>query len=374
MKFSVLQENLNEALTNVSRFISSKSQLPVLNNILIATDNGRIKLSATNLDIGLNYWIGGKIEKEGSITIPSKEVTEFVSYLNAGKIEIDLNAQNIFSIKSEKFSSDFTTISANDFPTLPPLNTKSSIDIQASLLKNTVSQVVFSSATDDSRPVLTGVLCVFTKDSLKLVATDGFRLSLKTIKLVNPLSLPDNKDSLTFLLPARTLSEVVKLSKTDDNIKIGLTPDEHQVVFVLEDMELVSGLIDGEYPDYTKIIPESFNTNIFVNKEEFAQAIRIASVFASKSANVVKFNIKNNKLELSANASQLGKNKTELDAKVEGESLEIAFNYKFVSDFLSNCQGEEVVIKLNESLSPGLFQDQTNPDFTHIIMPVRIQD
>lgn len=374
MKFSVLQENLNEALTNVSRFISSKSQLPVLNNILIATDNGRIKLSATNLDIGLNYWIGGKIEKEGSITIPSKEVTEFVSYLNAGKIEIDLNAQNIFSIKSEKFNSDFTTISANDFPTLPPLNTKSSIDIQASLLKNTVSQVVFSSATDDSRPVLTGVLCVFTKDSLKLVATDGFRLSLKTIKLVNPLSLPDNQDSLTFLLPARTLSEVVKLSKTDDNIKIGLTPDEHQVVFVLEDMELVSGLIDGEYPDYTKIIPESFNTNIFVNKEEFAQAIRIASVFASKSANVVKFNIKNNKLELSANASQLGKNKTELDAKIEGESLEIAFNYKFISDFLNNCQGQEVLIKLNESLSPGLFQDQTNPDFTHIIMPVRIQD
>jgi len=374
MKFSVLQENLNEALTNVSRFISSKSQLPVLNNILITTDNGRIKLSATNLDIGLNYWIGGKIEKEGSITIPSKEVTEFVSYLNTGKLEIELNTQNIFSIKSEKFDSDFTTISANDFPTLPPLNTKSSIDIQSSLLKNTVSQVVFSAATDDSRPVLTGVLCVFTKDSLKLVATDGFRLSLKTIKLVNPLSLPDNKESLTFLLPSRTLSEVVKLSKNDDTIKIGLTPDEHQVVFVLEDMELVSGLIDGEYPDYTKIIPESFNTNIFVNKEEFAQAIRIASVFASKSANVVKFNIKNNKLELSANASQLGKNKTELDAKVEGESLEIAFNYKFVSDFLSNCQGEEVLIKLNESLSPGLFQDQTNPDFTHIIMPVRIQD
>jgi DNA polymerase III subunit beta len=374
MKFSVLQENLNEALANVSRFISSKSQLPVLNNILITTDNGRIKLSATNLDIGLNYWIGGKIEKEGSITIPSKEVTEFVSYLNTGKLEIELNTQNIFSIKSEKFDSDFTTISANDFPTLPPLNTKSSIDIQSSLLKNTVSQVVFSAATDDSRPVLTGVLCVFTKDSLKLVATDGFRLSLKTIKLVNPLSLPDNKESLTFLLPSRTLSEVVKLSKNDDTIKIGLTPDEHQVVFVLEDMELVSGLIDGEYPDYTKIIPESFNTNIFVNKEEFAQAIRIASVFASKSANVVKFNIKNNKLELSANASQLGKNKTELDAKVEGESLEIAFNYKFVSDFLSNCQGEEVLIKLNESLSPGLFQDQTNPDFTHIIMPVRIQD
>jgi DNA polymerase-3 subunit beta len=170
------------------------------------------------------------------------------------------------------------------------------------------------------------------------------------------------------------IMSAIENAKTDDNIKIGLTPREHQVVFVLEDMELVSGLIDGQYPDYTKIIPESFNTNVFVNKEELSQAVRIASVFASKSANVVKFNIKNNKLELSANASQLGKNKTEIDARIEGESLEIAFNYKFVADFLNNCQGEEVLIKLNESLSPGLFQDQTNPDFTHIIMPVRIQD
>ena len=374
MKFSVLQENLNLALSHVSRFISNKSQLPILSNILISTDDGRLKLSATNLDIGINYWIGVKIEKEGSITIPSKEVTEFVSYLNSGKLEVELDDRNLFSIKSEKFNSDFTTIPSVDFPTLPPLNSKSSIDIKASLLKDTVSQVVFSAATDDSRPVLTGVLCKFTTDHLSLVATDGFRLSLKKIKLVNPISLPDNKESFTFLLPSRTLSEVVKLSKTDDKIKIGLTPDEHQVVFVLEDMELVSGLIDGEYPDYTKIIPESFTTSIFVNRDELAQAIRIASVFASKSANVVKLNIKNNKLELSANASQLGKNKADLDVKIEGENLEIAFNYKFISDFLSNCKGQEVVIKLNEALSPGLFQDQADPDFTHIIMPVRIQD
>lgn len=374
MKIFVLQENLNLALSHVSRFISTKSQLPILNNILISTDNGRLKLSATNLDLGINYWIGAKIEKEGSVTIPSKEVTEFISYLNSGKLEIELDDRNLFSVKSEKFNSDFATIPSIDFPTISPINPKSAIDIKASILKEIVSQVTFSAATDDSRPVLTGVLCKFTSDEIDLVATDGFRLSLKKIKLTNKISLPDNKESITFLIPSRTLSEVVKLSKTDDNIKIGLTPDEHQVVFVLEDLELVSGLIDGEYPDYTKIIPDSFTTSIFVNRDELAQAIRVASVFASKSANVVKLNIKNNKLELSANASQLGKNKADLDVKIEGENLEIAFNYKFISDFLSNCKGQEVVIKLNEALSPGLFQDQADPDFTHIIMPVRIQD
>lgn len=374
MKIFVLQENLNLALSHVSRFISTKSQLPILNNILISTDNGRLKLSATNLDLGINYWIGAKIEKEGSVTIPSKEVTEFISYLNSGKLEIELDDRNLFSVKSEKFNSDFATIPSTDFPTISPINPKSAIDIKASILKEIVSQVTFSAATDDSRPVLTGVLCKFTSDEIDLVATDGFRLSLKKIKLTNKISLPDNKESITFLIPSRTLSEVVKLSKTDDNIKIGLTPDEHQVVFVLEDLELVSGLIDGEYPDYTKIIPDSFTTSIFVNRDELAQAIRVASVFASKSANVVKLNIKNNKLELSANASQLGKNKADLDVKIEGENLEIAFNYKFISDFLSNCKGQEVVIKLNEALSPGLFQDQADPDFTHIIMPVRIQD
>ena len=373
MKLTLLQENLNIALGNVSRFVSPKTQLPILGNILISTDSGRLKLSATNLELGINYWIGAKIEKEGSITVPSKEITEFVSYLSTGKIDLELQ-NNLLNIKANNTDSDFATIPAADFPTMPSANKKSIFEIDLSLLTQSVSQIAFSAATDDTRPVLTGILCQFTRDNFSLVATDGFRLSQKIIKLVNPITLPDDKDKLSFIIPSRTLVEVAKLAKNETKIKIGSCSDDHQFVFILEDLELISSLLDGEYPDYQRIIPPSFNTNIFVSTADLSQAIKMASVFSRESANVVKFNIKNNSVELSANAPQIGKNKINLDARVEGEPLEIAFNYKFISDFLSVCKGKEVLIKLNESLTPGSFQDQSDPNFIHIIMPVRIQD
>ncbi len=374
MKLSLLQENLHLALSSVSRFVSLKAQLPILSHILISTDNGRLKLSATNLELGINYWIGAKIEKEGSLAIPAKEISEFVSYLPSGKVDLDLNPQNILEVVSPKAKSTFATSSVSDFPTLPAINPNSSINIDLKVLSQTINQVAFAAATDDSRPVLTAVLCRFTQDNLTLVATDGFRLSLKNIKMVNPLTLPDGQENLVFLIPSHTLQEVAKLAKSTSIVKLGLSSDSHQLIFVLEDLELVSRLIEGDYPDYQRIIPETYSTKIFIDKSELAQAVKIASVFARESANVVKFNVKSSSLEVSANATQVGQNIATVDARVEGNPLEIAFNYKFVSDFLSICQGNEVVIELNESLSPGFFHDQLDPHFTHIIMPVRIQD
>jgi len=205
------------------------------------------------------------------------------------------------------------------------------------------------------------------------VATDGFRLSLKTIKTSTPINLP-GQEKLTLLIPSKSLIEIVKLAKNTKVLKIGLTTDGHQIVFVLDDTEIISRLIDGEYPDYGRIIPDSYSTKIYLNKDEFSQAIKIASVFARESANVVRFNIKSDKIELTANAPQIGQNKAVIDARIEGEALDIAFNYKFVSDFLGVCKGKEILIQLNESLTPGFFQDQSNPELTHIIMPVRLQD
>lgn len=374
MQFSVLQENLNSALQNVSRFTSNKTQLPILNNILLATDNGRLKLSATNLELAINYWIGAKIDKEGSITLPSKEITEFVSYLPTGKLDLSLNDKNLLFLKSPKAESTFTTIPPADFPSIPPINPKTAFELDFPLLLQAASQIAFAAATDDSRPVLTAVLCQFTADNLTLVATDGFRLSLKTIKLTDPIKFNKDKDEFVFMVPSRSLTEIVKLAKSAKKIKLGLTQDEHQLVFILDDFELVSRLIEGDFPDYQRIIPESYTTKVFINRDEFIQAVKIASVFARESANVVKFTVKPAGLELTANAPQVGQNKTTVDARVEGESLEIAFNFKFVSDFLNVCKGEEVIIELNTGLTPGFFHDQSDPHFTHIIMPVRIQD
>lgn len=374
MKLSLLQENLNTALSSVSRFVSLKSQLPILGNILMSTDNGRFKLSATNLEMGINFWIGAKIDKEGSLTLPAKEVTEFVSYLSSGKLDLELNAQSLLEIISPKAQSTFATAPVADFPALPPINDKTAIEIDLKILVDTITQVAFAAATDDSRPVLTAVLCRFTPDSFSLVATDGFRLSLKNIKLVNPLELPEGSNDLTFLIPSRSLQEVAKLAKNTKTLKMGLSKDSHQLIFVIEDLEIISRLIEGDFPDYQRIIPESYTTKIFIDKNEFAQAVKIASVFARESANVVKLAVKKSSLEVSANATQIGQNKATVEARIEGEPLEIAFNYKFISDFLAICQGDEVVIELNEALTPGFFHDQKDPHFTHIIMPVRIQD
>jgi DNA polymerase-3 subunit beta len=373
MKLSLLQENLNLALGNVSRFVSSKSQLPILNNILLSTDQGRLKLSATNLELSINYWIGAKIEEEGSITIPSKEITEFISYLPSGKLDLSLKNNDLLTISSDKTESNFTTIASTDFPEFPTLNPDTAFEIDLNILTQAISQIAFSAALDDTRPILTAILCQFTNNKLTIVATDGFRLSFKEIKLVNSLNLKTDKP-ITFLIPAKSLIEVTKLAKNNKKIKIGLTLDEHQVVFVLDDVELVSRLIEGDYPDYQKIVPDSYNTKVFINRDEFFQSVKIASVFAKESANVIRINIKQNNLELSANAPQIGQNKANVDARVEGENIDIAFNYKFLIDFLNVCKSPEIIIELNENLTPGFFHDQSDPSFTHIIMPVRLQD
>ncbi|MDD4937903.1 MAG: DNA polymerase III subunit beta [Candidatus Shapirobacteria bacterium] len=373
MKVSILQENFNSALNNVSRFISNKNQLPILNNLLLSTDNGRLKISATNLELSINYWIGAKIDKEGSTTVPPKEITEFISYLSSGKIDMSLTDNNLLSVSSKKTESTFTTIPALDYPEFPLIDSKTSFNIDFNILLESISQIAFSAAIDDIRPVLTAILCQFTNNNLMFVATDGFRLSLKNIKLVNPIDLKTDKP-ITFLIPAKSLIEVTKLAKNNQKIKIGLTSDKHQVVFVLDDIEIISRLIEGEYPDYQKIIPDNFSTKVFLNKDEFLQAVKIASVFAKESANVVKLNIKANNIELSANAPQIGQNKATIDSKAEGDNIEIAFNYKFLVDFLTNCKSQEIIIELNDSLSPACFHDQSDLSFTHIIMPVRLQD
>ncbi len=374
MQVSLLQESLNTALTHVSRFCTGKSQLPILGNILISTDAARLKLSATNLEMGINYWLSAQIDKQGSITVPSKEITEFVSYLPTGKISLSLNDSSLLTVNSSKAESSFATMSPSDFPQIPSLDPSTSFELDYSLLSQSVSQTVFSAAADDTRPVLTAVYWRFTKDTFTMAATDGFRLSLKEIKLVNPIQIHQDQSEAVYLIPAKALSEVVRLSKNVSSIKIGLTQDQHQVVFVYDDLEIVSRLVEGEFPDYNRIIPKTSATKITLDKEEFSQAIKIASVFARESANVIRFSLKSDSVEITANAPQLGHNKAQVEAKIEGNPLEIAFNYKFISDYIASVKGDQITIELNESLSPGLFHDSHDPSYTHVIMPVRLQD
>ncbi len=373
MNLSILQENLNQALSTVSRFVSTKTQLPILSNILFSTKEGRLHLSATNLEAGINLSLGAKVEKEGSITLPAKELAEYVSYLSPGKIDFATDQKLKVKLTSPQTETTFAGLDPKDFPELPVMDPKKSFSIPTKLLTDTLPQIVYSAATDDTRPVLTGVYWHFFENKLRMVATDGYRLSLKDLTLETPVSI-GKKDQLSFLIPAKTLQEIIKLAKSEDALKIGLTKDENQVIFSLPDLTLASRLIDGNFPDYERILPSDHKIKITIDKEELTQNLRLASVFARESANVVKVKVKKDSLVLTANSPQVGQNTATVPAKIEGPELDIAFNYRFILDFLNVCKSDVLEIKLGDSLSPGVFTDPKDPSFVHIIMPVRLQD
>ncbi len=374
MKLEVLQEDLNQSLSVVSRFIASRPQLPVLANVLFSADkNNRLKLSATNLDIGIQYWIDAKVEKPGQITVPAKEISEFVSYLSPGKLELETVKQGQVKISSSQGESSFAGMDAEEFPEIPVIDQGKTASLPLANLEEAVNFVGFAAADDDARPVLAAVNWEFSKDGYRMVSTDGYRLSLRDVSGVE-VNMDKTENSGNFLIPARSLTEIVRLASGESELKVGLTEDENQVVFVLPDLQLTSRLIEGEFPEYQKIIPEETSTKVLVDKEEFHQSVRMASVFARESANVVKFNVGKGKVAISSNAPSVGENKTEVGAQIEGDDLEIAFNYRFMLDFLKAVPSSEqqVQMEFNEALTPGMFKIPSDKNWLHIIMPVKV--
>jgi len=370
MKLTVLQEDLHRALSLASRFTTSRAQLPVLANVLLSTEDHRLRLSATNLEMSVSLWLGTKTEKEGATTLPAKEIAEFISYLSPGKITLESQGESGLKVISPQSSSTFSTISAADFPQIPVPDPSKTFTLDLDTFAKDVEQVALSAATDDTRPVLTAVLWEFSSDSYQMVAADGYRLSLKKSALKNPALAPKQ----SFLVPVRILQELVRSLKGSEKLQIGLTKDAHQVVFALPDLHFVSRLIEGDFPDYQRILPADYKVKLVLDKEELLQAVRLASVFARESANVVRFSVAVDSLTLSANSPSVGENQVKVPAKVDGETMEIAFNYKFVLDYLSICEADTVEIRFTESLSPGLFLDAKDPAFTHLIMPVRLPE
>lgn len=370
MELKVLQEELSKALATVSRFVASKPQLPVLTNILFtATKDNKLCLSATDLDIGIKFWLDAKVQEPGQITIPAKEINEFVSYLVPGKLSLKTENKTKLHLSSNGGQGKFSGMDASEFPEIPGLDKKKTMSVPLEKLGQAVNLVSFAAADDDTRPVLSAVNWQFGDEEYRMVTTDGYRLSLKDVSKIDV-----NESGKAFLIPARSLTEIIRLTNKEKKIKVGLTKDENQVVFVLPQLQLTSRLIEGEFPDYQEIIPDEVGTTVEVDKAEFLSAVRAASVFARESANVVKFSIKDKKMVISANAPSVGENKNEIEAEIKGEKLEIAFNYRFLIDFLQAVPvGEEVIVmEFNQPLSPGVFKAPTDKDWLHIIMPVRV--
>lgn len=374
MKFQVLQENIEKAVNITSRFANTRAQLPVLGNILITTRKSKIYITSTNLEISASIQIGAKIDEEGDISVPAKVISELISNLPKETISIETEREQL-KISSSGFSSTILGMNSSDFPKVPNfIDEKKSISFPKEVLVQSLEKVSFASSIDETRPILTGVLFILGKGELSLVSTDGFRLSRKIIK--NKEFLMDKK---SFVIPKGVLSEISRGVFTGESILMEPEEGDKQVIFGIDDTVLSSRLIEGDYPDFEKIIPKESNIKVFLDKEEFLRAIKLASIFARESANVVKIKIFKDSIKVSAESSTAGSQEAKIDAKIESDisetnngKFEIAFNYRYLEEFIHSVKGEEICMEFLNPTSAGVFKDTTDSEYLHLIMPVKI--
>ncbi len=366
MKIQVRQEDLREVASIASRFISTKPQIPVLGNVLLESSKNKLTVSSTNLEMFVRMDIGAKTERDGSITVPARLFLEIVSNLKPGNLNLSLDKENLI-IKSEGFSSRLAGINASEFPKVSVGKDAKFIRLSKKSLLESIVSVIFASSFDETRPVLTGVLFYKKEKKLNLVATDGYRLSLSS---VGEFDFPVEK----IIVPKSILNEIVRFADADEYFEFGYDGSENMVVFKLRDAIFFSRIIDGEYPDFEKIIPQEFKTKVFLDKEDMIRGLKLASVFAKESSNVVRILIDSTsgKARFLAENQLSGSQESIFDANVEGDDLEIGFNYKFLLDFVESVKGERVKMSFNNSSSPAEFRDISNKNYLHIIMPVKI--
>lgn len=375
MKVSCLQENLAKGLSIVGRAVATRSTLPVLSNIMLSTDQSRLKLSATNLEISINCWIGAKVEEEGAITVPARLLSDFINSLPLERIDMELVVRTqTLNLKCARFEANIKGIDAQEFPLIPSITGDYQMSLEPEMLREMVSQVTLAAATDESRPILTGVLTKFEETSLTLAAADGFRLSVRTAELSESVPEP-----LSVIIPARALQELSRIaSEEEEPITLIIAPDRNQALFKASNVELISQLIEGNFPDYRQIIPKSYNTRTLVDTNNFLKAIKVAFFFARDAANLVRVQVvpggelAPGHMTIMATSAELGDNVGEIDAAVEGEELEIAFNARYLIDVLSVLSSAQVALEMTTSTSPAMIKPVGVENFTHIIMPMHI--
>lgn len=368
MKLSVLQEDFLRGLTSVSRFVSPRAQLPVLSNILFSTQKGKLKLAATNLEMGVSLEVGAKVEKEGETTVPARMVVELISNMPPAKIDVEAK-EGALSFSSGGFSGSLATIPANEFPAIPSSG-KNGVGLRGETLDILSRKVTFAASTDDSRPVLTGTLLVFG-EKLTAVSTDGFRLSYKEISVEEKKKEKEER----LLVPAKAIEEMSRtLDGQEEKVQISFSEKEGQILFSGGPAVLTSRLLAGDFPDYQKIVPVKTTYEMRAEKEDLVRAVKAAAVFAREAASIVKLKVEEGRVVVAAESQQYGKEEAAVDAKTEGGELEVAFNYRYLLDFLGSTDGDEIVFRTEGATAPGLFQENKDDSYKHLIMPVRLQD
>ena len=376
MKVSCLQENLAKGLGIVGRAVASRSTLPVLSNVMLATDNGRLKLAATNLELGINCWVGAKVEEEGATTVPARLLTDFVNSLPPEQIDMELAVRTqTLNARCARFEANIKGIDAQEFPIIPTADdAERAVRLQPEDLRQMIDQVVFAAATDEARPILTGVLARFEEDRLTLAAADGFRLSVRSAPLGQTIEEP-----IEVIIPARALGELGRIAADQEEwVEVIITPARNQILFHLQDVDLVSQLIEGKFPDYRQIIPSGHTTRTVLDTSGFLKASRVSHLFARDSANIVRVEIAPGDelmpghLTLAATSAELGDNVGQLDAAIEGDPMEVAFNAKYLIEVLSVMDASQIALETTSASSPGVLRPIGDDDFIHVIMPMHL--
>ncbi len=372
MKVSCLQENLAHGLSVVGRGVSARSTLPILANVLLRSDAGRLKLTTTNLEIGVNAWVLAKVEDEGGITVPAKLFADFVNSLPPGQVDLSLNVRTkTLHVASGSYEANIKGIDAEEFPVIPTIPQTPSTRIAQGALKRMINEVAFVAATDDSRPVLTGALMRLEGDEITLVAADPYRLGIRRAALLMKVDPP-----VEIIVPARSLSELARLlGDGDEAVDVAVTPTRSQVIFHAEDVDLISRLIEGQFPNYRQVIPTSYSTRVVVEREELLKATKLASYFARDAANIVRLQVNpqdGSPLVVSATAAEVGDNVSRVEATVEGTAMQIAFNARFLAEALGSLSAPEVALELGGALAPGVLKVVGEESYLHVVMPLRI--
>ena len=376
MKVTVLQENLARGLGIVSKAVSPRSTLPVLANILIATDEGRLRLSATNLEMGITCWIPARIDEEGSTTVPARTFADLVGTLPSDQVlfKLDPSTQTL-NVRGGTSTNDIKCIDAQEFPPLPVPDFEGAVQINVGDFREMIHQVAFAASSDEARPVLMGVLVQVDQDKLTMAAADGFRLSVRRAVLSTPAQNP-----VSAIVPAQALKELARVATDgEEPIYMVLPKGRGQVVFRVKDVEVVSQLIDGTFPDYQQIIPRSYKSRTLVSTSSLLKACKQAEIFAREGSNVARFNIKTaqgemqpSEVEISATSEETGKNETIVEATVDGGGLLIAFNVKFLREALEVIRTPNVALETSAPNAPGVVKPVGDDQFLHVIMPMHL--
>ena len=381
MKITCLQENLSRGLAVVGRAVANRATLPVIHNVLLSVDQSMLKLSATNLEIAMTTWVGAKIEEEGSITVPARLLTEFVNSLPNDPINLQLDeGSGLLEISSGSSKAHINITDASEFPPIPTVDDGIAAEVDPLVLRSAITRVAFAAATEESRPVLTGVELKLDESKFTMAAADGFRLAVHHGALLKAVP-----EEMSVIIPARTMNELNRLiSDREEPVEILMTPAKGQVMFRIrgsDTVEIVSQLLQGTFPNYEQLIPQSYTTRAVMDLPTVLRAARTASIFARDGSNIIRMHLmpaeadtEPPKVEISARSEEVGDNEDTVDLdEIEGEEGKIAFNSRYLLDVLSVLEKGKVALETTTSSSPGVFKPTDSDDYIHVVMPMFVQ-